>query len=81
MPLVGGSSSGTRAGRSSLIGGVPLGSRLFGVRGISKDMPKASEAGELCGMIVHSQMDRLWCDHINTAIGFVRVYDVLFREW
>lgn len=38
MPLVGGSSSGTRAGRSSLIGGVPRFRRLFGVRGISKDI-------------------------------------------
>ena len=39
IPLVGGSSSGTIAGRSSLIGGVPRGRiRLGGVRGMSKDI-------------------------------------------
>jgi len=39
IPLVGGSSSGTKAGKSSLMGGVPLGKiRLGGVRGISNDI-------------------------------------------
>lgn len=39
IPLVGGSSSGTIAGKSSLIGGVPLGRiRLGGVMGISNDI-------------------------------------------
>jgi hypothetical protein len=43
IPLVGGSSSGTMAGKSSLMGGVPLGSiRLGGVRGISNDIVELS---------------------------------------
>jgi hypothetical protein len=46
IPFVGGSSSGTMAGRSSLIGGVPRACiRLGGVRGISNDIMELYEEG------------------------------------
>lgn len=70
MPLVGGSSSGTRAGRSSLIGGVPRFRRLFGVKGISKDIvcsvDQRVDDGGLCDVILHTPTDDLSCDHSST---------------